>query len=66
VAPGPIYTPLIADFSEEWLSAKRASLPFGDFGQPEDIAATVAFLASDQARIYVGQTLGPNSGDVML
>ena len=26
----------------------------------------VAFLASDEAKIYVGQTLGPNSGDVML
>lgn len=66
IAPGPIYTPLIAGFSDDWLKAKRGELPFGDFGQPEDVAATAAFLVSDQARIYVGQTLGPNSGDVML
>ena len=31
-----------------------------------NLSDTVAFLASDDARIYVGQTLGPNSGDVML
>ena len=38
----------------------------GRFGEPAEVAATVAFLASDQARLFVGQTLGPNSGDVML
>ena len=41
-------------------------LPLGHFGEPDDVAATVAFLASEDAKIYVGQTLGPNSGDVML
>ena len=43
-----------------------AQLPLGHFGEPEDVAETVAFLASPAARLYVGQTLGPNSGDVML
>ena len=43
-----------------------SELPLGHFGEPDDVAATVAFLASDDAKIYVGQTLGPNSGDVML
>ncbi len=66
VAPGPINTPLVKDLSEDWRRAKAAELPLGRFGEPEDVAATVAFLASDEARIYVGQTLGPNSGDVML
>ena len=66
VAPGPINTPLVRALSEEWRRAKAAELPLGRFGEPEDVAATVAFLASDEARIYVGQTLGPNSGDVML
>ena len=66
VAPGPINTELVLDLSEEWRNAKAAGLPLGKFGEPEDVAATVAFLASDDARIYVGQTLGPNSGDVML
>ena len=66
VAPGPINTPLVKGLSEAWRHAKAAELPLGRFGEPEDVAATVAFLASDEAGIYVGQTLGPNSGDVML
>ena len=66
VAPGPINTPLVLGLTEAWREAKRAQLPLGRFGEPEDIAETVAFLASPAARIYVGQTLGPNSGDVML
>lgn len=66
VAPGPINTDLVLAISEEWRIQKASGLPLGRFGEPEDVAATVAFLASDDARIYVGQTLGPNSGDVML
>jgi 3-oxoacyl-[acyl-carrier protein] reductase len=66
VAPGPINTDLVLAISEDWRRAKAAELPLGRFGEPEDVAATVAFLASDDAKIYVGQTLGPNSGDVML
>ncbi|MGI9437864.1 MAG: SDR family NAD(P)-dependent oxidoreductase [Geminicoccaceae bacterium] len=66
VAPGPINTELVMALSDDWRNAKAAELPLGHFGEPEDVAATVAFLASDDARIYVGQTLGPNSGDVML
>ena len=66
VAPGPINTPLVRGLSADWRRAKAAELPLGRFGEPEDVAATVAFLASDAAGIYVGQTLGPNSGDVML
>lgn len=66
VAPGPINTPLVMQLSEEWRAAKRAGLPLGRFGEPEEVAATVAFLASPAASLFVGQTLGPNSGDVML
>lgn len=66
VAPGPINTELVLGLSQEWRDAKAAELPLGRFGEPEDVAATVSFLASDDAGIYVGQTLGPNSGDVML
>jgi 3-oxoacyl-[acyl-carrier protein] reductase len=66
VAPGPINTELVLDLSEEWRDAKAAELPLGRFGEPEEVAETVAFLVSDGARLYVGQTLGPNSGDVML
>ncbi|MEL6207423.1 MAG: 3-oxoacyl-ACP reductase FabG [Pseudomonadota bacterium] len=66
VAPGPINTELVMALSDEWRAAKAAELPLGRFGEPVDVAATVAFLASEEARNYVGQTLGPNSGDVML
>ena len=66
VAPGPINTPLVMQLSEEWRGAKRAGLPLGRFGEPEEVAETVAFLASPAASLFVGQTLGPNSGDVML
>lgn len=52
--------------SEEWRRAKAAGLPVGRFGEAGEVAETVAFLASDAAALYVGQTLGPNSGDVML
>jgi 3-oxoacyl-[acyl-carrier protein] reductase len=66
VAPGPINTDLVLGLSKDWRDAKASQLPLGHFGEPSDVAATVAFLASEDARIYVGQTLGPNSGDVML
>lgn len=66
VAPGPINTPLVRALSAEWRKAKAAELPLGRFGEPEEVAAAVAFLRSDQASLFVGQTIGPNSGDVML
>lgn len=66
VAPGPINTELVKGLSKEWRNSKALSLPLGKFGSPEDVASTVAFLASNDAQIFVGQTLGPNSGDVML
>ena len=66
VAPGPINTELVRTLSPEWQARKAAELPLGRFGEPEDVAATVAFLASDEAGIFVGQTVSPNSGDTML
>lgn len=66
VAPGPINTPLVLALSDDWRERKKAELPLGRFGEPEEVAETVAFLASPAASLFVGQTLGPNSGDVML
>jgi 3-oxoacyl-[acyl-carrier protein] reductase len=66
VAPGPINTELVLGLSEEWRDVKASELPLGRFGEPAEVAETVAFLASEGAKLYVGQTLGPNSGDVML
>jgi 3-oxoacyl-[acyl-carrier protein] reductase len=66
VAPGPINTPLVMSLSESWRREKASQLPLGRFGEPDEVAAVVAFLASPAASLFVGQTLGPNSGDVML
>jgi 3-oxoacyl-[acyl-carrier protein] reductase len=66
VAPGPINTPLVRSLSQDWQRAKAAELPLGRFGEPEEVAEAVSFLCSPAASLFVGQTLGPNSGDVML
>ncbi|WP_338483705.1 SDR family NAD(P)-dependent oxidoreductase [Streptomyces sp. SCSIO 75703] len=66
IAPGPVFTPLVDGISEDWKAAKQAELPLGRFGVPAEIAPTAVLLASDPGgNLYVGQTLGPNSGDVM-
>ena len=66
IAPGPIHTPLVDGLSDEWKSAKQAELPIGRFGTPEEVAPTALLLASSPCGdLYTGQTLGPNSGDVM-
>lgn len=66
IAPGPIETPLVEGISESWKAAKRAELPLGRFGTPAEVAPAAVLLASDPGgNLFVGQTLGPNSGDVM-
>lgn len=66
VAPGPINTPLVEALSDDWKTAKRAELPLGRFGETAEVGGVVSFLCSPDAALFVGQTLGPNSGDVML
>ena len=66
IAPGPILTDLLASETQAWKSAKLAELPIGRFGEVSEVAPTAVFLASDDATYYVGQTLGPNGGDVMM
>lgn len=66
IAPGPIETPLVDGISEDWKAAKRAELPLRRFGTPAEVAPAAVLLASDPGgNLFVGQTLGPNSGDVM-
>lgn len=66
IAPGPIETGIMPSESEEAEEARKAELPIGRFGEVGEVAPTAVFLASDDATYYVGQTLGPNGGDVML
>ncbi|WP_043670686.1 SDR family NAD(P)-dependent oxidoreductase [Clavibacter michiganensis] len=66
IAPGPVETPLVDGISEEWKERKRRELPLGRFGTVDEVAPTAVLLASDpDGNLFVGQTLGPNSGDVM-
>lgn len=66
IAPGPVHTAMVEGITEEWKAAKQAELPLGRFGTPQEVAPTAVLLASTPGGdLYVGQTLGPNSGDVM-
>jgi 3-oxoacyl-[acyl-carrier protein] reductase len=65
VAPGPIETSMQDATPSEWRRWKEGELPLGRFGTIEEVAASVLFLASHASSNFVGQTLGPNSGDVM-
>jgi 3-oxoacyl-[acyl-carrier protein] reductase len=67
IAPGPINTPLGGQLSPEWTSSLMAGLPLKRSGEPFEVAPTAVLLASEPGgNLYTGQTLGPNSGDVML
>lgn len=66
VAPGPIWTPLIpASFSEEEVEKFGEQVPMGRPGQPEEIAPSYVFLASEDASYMAGQILHPNGGVVV-
>lgn len=65
IAPGPVESRLLDRMSAAWKKGKLAELPLGRFGEPDDIAPTAVFLASDDSSYYCGQILGPNGGDVM-
>jgi 3-oxoacyl-[acyl-carrier protein] reductase len=66
VAPGPIMTPMLDGETEEWRSRKLQELPIGRFGTVDEVTPTYVLLASEAGSYYLGQTLGPNGGDVML
>lgn len=66
IAPGPILTDMIRDRDPAWFEDMRSQLPLGRVGEAEEVAPTAVFLASADAALYTGQTLGPNSGHVML
>ena len=62
VAPGFIDTDMTKALPEEQRQALAGQIPLGRLGTPDDIAAAVAFLASDQAGWITGETLNVNGG----
>ena len=65
VAPGFIATDMTDALTEEQKKAILANVPAGELGAPEDIANTVAFLASDGARYITGEVISVNGGMYM-
>ena len=66
IAPGFVQTPMTDCLPAEVKDKMLASIPVKRFGQTEDIASAVAFLASDEASYITGQTLHINGGMCML
>jgi 3-oxoacyl-[acyl-carrier protein] reductase len=62
VAPGHVDTSTLKGEINEQRSAIARSTPAGRLATPDEVAATVAFLASDDAAYYVGAVLSPNGG----
>lgn len=66
VAPGPIWTPLIpATFSEDHVAHFGENVPLKRPGQPEEVAPSYVFLASNDSSYIAGQILHPNGGVVV-
>jgi len=66
VAPGPIWTPLIpSTFDKKKVETFGSDVPLGRPGQPEEVAPSYVFLASDDASYMTGQVLHPNGGSVV-
>ncbi|MBT3358742.1 MAG: 3-oxoacyl-[acyl-carrier-protein] reductase [Rhodospirillales bacterium] len=66
VAPGFIATPMTDALSDEQKDRLIAGIPGGRLGTSDDVAASVAFLASDEAAYVTGQTIHVNGGMAMI
>lgn len=62
VAPGPTDTPLMRSIPDEWITSLEKAIPLGRLARPEEVAAAVRFLASDEASYVTGSVLVANGG----
>ena len=62
VAPGFIDTDMTAKLTDEVRARYSSQIPVGYLGKPEDVAKTVAFLASEDAKYITGQVIGVDGG----
>lgn len=65
VAPGTVETELNRDWPEEAMRDLLVRTPLGRLGRPEEIAAAVVFLASEEASFITGEVLDVNGGFLM-
>lgn len=66
VAPGPIWTPLIpSTFDAQKVSTFGSTTPMQRAGQPEELAPSYVFLASDDSSYMSGQVLHINGGEIV-
>jgi|SRR5687767_4295142 len=67
VCPGGVMTEMpIRVQGMEKIREKEKKVPLGRWAQPEEIAETVAFLASDEAAFITGQAISPNGGETIV
>ena len=66
IAPGFIVTAMTDKLNEEQKAKMLANIPLGYLGEPKDVANSVAFLASEEARYITGQTIHVNGGMIMV
>jgi len=66
IAPGPLDTPMTADWPAENREMLRQQIPLGRLGRAEDIAAAALYLTSDAGAFITGATLDINGGIAML
>jgi 3-oxoacyl-[acyl-carrier protein] reductase len=62
IAPGFIDTDMTRALADEQRDVLQNQIPLGRLGSPDDVAAAVAFLASDSAQYITGETLHVNGG----
>ncbi|GAB4091124.1 SDR family oxidoreductase [Flaviaesturariibacter terrae] len=66
VAPGPIWTPLIAgSFKGKKVAEFGSDVPMGRAGEPADVAPAYLFLSSGDGAYFTGQVLHPNGGEIV-
>lgn len=63
VTPGAILTRMVPD---EYIDGEQKAIPLGRLAHPEEIASTVAFLASDEAAFIAGQSIPVNGGALLV
>lgn len=62
VMPGAVETPILKGVSPEWKNQMIQAIPLGRIAEPDDIAAVVAFVASDEAAMITGADIVANGG----